>query len=89
MLNTTTPRDLAQKIECIGFQSLSRTEKKQVEKLFFVVRRYLSKSITIALSIRFDIDRPEEIRKHNQESANLDFNNWLVAQDEINHELRS
>ncbi|MDQ8202340.1 hypothetical protein [Pelagicoccus sp. SDUM812003] len=61
MIDTTTPKDLAKKIEWIGLRNLSGQEREQVREQLAEVCCYLPRLLALALWSFFGLRAPDSL----------------------------
>ena len=71
MVDTTTPKDLAEKIEWVGFSCLSRSEQEAANESLAEVSAYLPRLLALALWKYFGKEAPESLLTR-QSDSNLD-----------------
>ena len=88
LIDKTTPKDLALKIEWIGLQNLSHREQKLAEGQVLQVSRHLPKILARALWSYFGKIPPEGLQTRTEEESRRCYNEREKARHLINDLVR-
>ena len=69
MTDTTTPKDLAKKIEWVGLRNLSHSEKRRVGKELVEISFYLPRLLALALWSYYGQRPPDSMATRGSESS--------------------
>ena len=69
MIDTTTAKDLAEKIEWVGFRNLSRRERAEVGERLPEVCRFLPRRFSLALWKFYGREVPESLETRSSEES--------------------